>query len=270
MPVPGTAAPGPCKASAARVYGHWLGGRDSSAADRDLAARMTDPGQGGYPGLADLARENRRFILAAVQRLAGIDGISQYLDLGCGIPPGTAVHEVACGAIPGARVAYVDNDPIVLSHAARLAGDGIAVTGGDLADPEAVTGAAVRAGALDLSQPAAVLLGAVLHYWPAEAAREIVAGYAGLLAPRSAVVISLAFFGNGAMDELRRRLPSVRFFNHGPQAVASFFAAAGLGLAGGRVAPLEHWPMLAREPWQGERQAWIIGGIGFKRSPPRA
>src|ERR1035441_4886643 len=158
MPVPGTTAAGTCAPSAARVYDYLLGGRDNSAADRELAQRLADPARGGYAGLADLARQNRRFILAAVQRLAGIDGIGQFIDLGCGVSPGAPLHQVARGSVPGARVAYVDNDPIVISHMGRLARSRAKLTGGDLTDPEAVLADRRLRGVIAFRGPTAVLL----------------------------------------------------------------------------------------------------------------
>jgi len=262
----GETAAGTCAPSAARVYDYLLGGRDNSAADRELAQRLADPAQGGYAGLADLARQNRRFILAAVQRLAGIDGIGQFLDLGCGVCPGAPLHQVARGSVPGARVAYVDNDPIVISHMGRLARGGVAVTGGDLTDPEAVLTAVRKAGVIDLSRPAGVIFGAVLSLADAGTARTVVAGYAGALAPGSAIVISAAHFGDEALARrLESMCPAARWRNHSPADVESMFG--DLRLMRGLVADVQRWPML---PDGDERPARIIGGVGFKRPAPRA
>jgi S-adenosyl methyltransferase len=266
MGVPGTTAAGTCAPSAARVYDYLLGGRDNSAADRELAQRMADPEQGGYAGLADLARQNRRFILAAVQRLAGIDGFGQFLDLGCGVCPGAPLHQVARGSVPGARVAYVDNDPIVISHMGRLARGGVAVTGGDLTDPEAVLADRRLREVIDLGQPTAVILGASLSFADTGTAQAAVAGYMAALPEGSAAVISLASFDD---ETLAKRMEAMftasPWRNHSLRDVESMFG--GLRLMRGLVAGVRRWPML---PDGDERPARMIGGVGFKRPAPRA
>ena len=268
MAVPGRTgtAAATCAPSAARVYGYLLGGRDNSAADRELAARMTDPDQGGYAGLADLARQNRRFILAAVQRLAGIDGIGQFIDLGCGVSPGAPLHQVARGSVPGARVAYVDNDPIVLSHTGRLARSGVAVIGGDLTDPGAVLADRQMREVIDLSEPVAVIFGAVLSLTDTGTARAAVAGYMAAAAPGSAVVISAAHFGDGVLAQrLESMCPAARWRNHSPADVESMFGDPRL--MRGLVADVQRWPFA---PDGGDRPARVVGGVGFKRPAPRA
>lgn len=248
------------KPSAARIYNFWLGGYDNSAADRELADRMTDPAQGGYPGLRDLARENRRFVLAAVQRLAGIDGIAQFIDLGSGVPNSPSIHQVARSAIPDATVAFVDTDPLAVSHTGRLEGEGIAVLDGDLADPETVLADPALLKVVDLDGPVCVVFGAVLQYWPAEKARAIVAGYAEAMAPGSAAVISVVSFAdNQVMAGRRRMMPSPGFFNHDMDAVASFFG--DLRVMRGPVGDVQRWPFAADED---ERAARVIGGVRIK------
>jgi hypothetical protein len=266
MPVPGTTAAGTCAPSAARVYDYLLGGRDNSAADRELAQRLADPDRGGYPGLADLARQNRRFILAAVQRLAGIDGIGQFIDLGCGVSPGAPLHQVARGSVPGARVAYVDNDPIVISHMGRLARSSAAVIGGDLADPAAVLANRQLREVIDLGAPVAVIFGAVLSLMDSGTARAAVAGYMAALPEGSAAVISLASFDDEVLAKrLEAMFTASPWRNHSLRDVEAMFG--DLRLIRGQAGDLRHWPML---PDGEERPARAVGGVGFKRSSPRA
>jgi hypothetical protein len=114
--------------SIARVYDYWLGGTDNFEADRQEAERLLRV----YPGLDRLARENRLFLRRAVHWLATDCGIRQFLDIGSGLPTASNTHEVAQAAVPDSRVAYVDNDPMVVLHAAALLADGrdvIAVRG---------------------------------------------------------------------------------------------------------------------------------------------
>jgi hypothetical protein len=144
----------------ARVYNYWLGGKDHFAADRAAGdASMRD-----FPGIVSSARANRAFLVRAVRFLAAEAGISQFLDIGTGIPSANNTHEVAQGVNPRSRVVYVDNDPIVLTHArALLASHPDGATDyieADLHHPEQILREAARL--LDFSQPVAVMLLAVL------------------------------------------------------------------------------------------------------------
>jgi len=145
----------------ARVYDYWLGGKDHFAADRNLGDRIRE----AVPGIADGVRANRAFLARAVSELARA-GVDQFLDLGAGIPTSPNVHEIAQVVDPGARVLYVDNDPVVLANArALLAVDRtIRVVSGDLRDPASVLGHQAVLEHLDWDRPVAVLLVAVLHF----------------------------------------------------------------------------------------------------------
>ena len=100
----------------ARVYDYWLGGKDNFAADRELGERTLE----AYPNLVFSVRANRAFLARAVRFLAAEAGIRQFLDIGTGIPTANNTHEVAQRVAPECRIVYVDNDPIVLSHARAL------------------------------------------------------------------------------------------------------------------------------------------------------
>ena len=121
----------------ARIYNYWLGGKDHFAADRAEADRLVAL----YPPLPVLARENRAFLIEAAG-WAARQGIGQFIDLGAGLPASPSVHQAARAVLPAARVAYVDIDPVVLTHAAALlaTGDGVAAVDADLRDPAAVLG----------------------------------------------------------------------------------------------------------------------------------
>ncbi len=146
----------------ARIYDALLGGKDNYAADRMAARRLV----AAVPGAAHAARENRAFLARAVNFLAGEAGIRQFMDIGTGMPAGGHVHEIAQAVHPAARVAYVDNDPVVVAHAdALLAGTpAVAVVHADVRYPcHLMTLPALRA-LIDFDQPIAVLLVAVLHF----------------------------------------------------------------------------------------------------------
>src|SRR5215469_6736993 len=100
----------------ARVYDYFLGGKDNFAADREVARQALAVA----PSMRTAVRENRAFLGRVVRYLAAEAGITQFLDLGSGLPGVGNVHEVAQAVRPGARVVYVDNDPIVLAHGRAL------------------------------------------------------------------------------------------------------------------------------------------------------
>ena len=118
--------------SIARVYDYLLNGKDHFAADREVAERLLAVA----PLTADVTRENRQFLARAVTWAAN-QGISQFIDLGCGMPTVPNTHETALGITTGAHVAYVDNDAVVLSHLRALAAQGnpgVTVVDGDVRD----------------------------------------------------------------------------------------------------------------------------------------
>src|SRR5438876_5476308 len=139
----------------ARVYDYWLGGKDNFAADREAAERVLAVA----PGLRFRVRANRAFLARTVRFLATECDVRQFLDIGTGIPSGNNTHEVAQGAAPDSRIVYVDNDPIVLSHARALlasAPEGSTqYIDGDVRDTAAIVKSASRT--LDFSQPTALM-----------------------------------------------------------------------------------------------------------------
>ena len=179
----------PKRPNIARVYNYWLGGSDNYAADREQAEQASFQ---IYPGIADAVRANRQFVGRAVT-WAAREGIGQFIDLGAGLPASPSVHETARAVLPGAHVAYVDNDPVVISHARALLAtdDGVAAVPGDLRDPAAVLASEGLTEVIDIRRPACVILALVLHFSDAVTAREITAGYISALAPGSCVVLSV-------------------------------------------------------------------------------
>jgi hypothetical protein len=145
----------------ARVYDYWLGGKDNFAADREAAERVLAVS----PGLRWRIQANRRFLARAVRYLAEDAGIRQFLDIGTGIPSANNTHQVAQEAAPDARIVYVDNDPIVLSHARALLTSGprgaTQYVHGDAREPGPIIESAAET--LDFRQPVALMLIGVLH-----------------------------------------------------------------------------------------------------------
>ena len=148
----------------ARMYDYYIGGKNHFAADRELADAALAHWPSGRIGL----RENRRFLGRAVRYLAGEAGIRQFLDIGSGLPTTANVHEIAQGVDPSSRVAYVDNDPMVLAHARALltsAPEGrAAYTQADLRSPSDILSSPVVRSVIDFDQPVALMLVAVLHF----------------------------------------------------------------------------------------------------------
>jgi hypothetical protein len=149
----------------ARVYDYWLGGKDNFPADRALAEHIMQ----AIPTMRAMAQANRAFLVRAVRYLAGEAGIRQFLDIGTGIPTSPNVHEVAQAVAPDARVVYVDNDPIVLAHArALLKSQDVGETAfilADLRQPQAIVDHPTLGATLDLTEPVALLMVAVLMYF---------------------------------------------------------------------------------------------------------
>jgi hypothetical protein len=172
----------------ARVYDYWLGGKDNFAADRELGERTLE----AYPNLVFSVRANRAFLARTVRFLAAEAGIRQFLDIGTGIPTNDNTHEVAQGVAPESRIVYVDNDPIVLSHARALLTSkpegACAYIDADLRDPDKILASA--ADTLDFTKPVAVMLLAVLQFAPDDEAGAIVRRLMDACGPGSFATIS--------------------------------------------------------------------------------
>ncbi|MFI9329129.1 SAM-dependent methyltransferase [Kitasatospora sp. NPDC052868] len=174
----------------ARMYDYYLGGKDNFEADRKAAEAAI----AAYPALPLLARTNREFLGRAVEFVAG-RGIRQFIDIGTGIPAIGSTSEVAQRAAPDARVVYIDNDPIVATHArALLAGHPAGHTSvieADLRDPVSILEHPGLRASVDLGEPVALMLVAVLHFIRDEdGAQEIVRTLRDALAPGSALILS--------------------------------------------------------------------------------
>ncbi|MEY9934828.1 O-methyltransferase involved in polyketide biosynthesis [Catenulispora sp. GP43] len=148
----------------ARVYDYLLGGKDHFRTDRAAAELLLR----ANPYLRDACREQRDFLRRAVRHLAA-EGVSQFVDIGTGLPAAPTAHQIARAVQPAARVAYVDNDPIVLSHARVLltdGGPGTAFVEGDLREPEALLREPALRAVIDLGEPVAMVVTGLLHFLP--------------------------------------------------------------------------------------------------------
>jgi O-methyltransferase involved in polyketide biosynthesis len=172
----------------ARAYDYLLGGRANFSADRGLAGRLQDM----YPRTRTLLSLSRTFHATAAASLAG-SGVSQFIDVGCGLPTAPATHQAVLSACRDARVVYVDRDPAVVSHVAALLPAvrppaRVRVIEGDLAEPEALLWSLRPA--LDFTRPVCLVLGLVLQVLDPGTARAVVWVLTRELAPGSYVVVT--------------------------------------------------------------------------------
>ncbi len=154
-------------AHAARVYDYLLGGRANFKVDREVADLVYAAWPGGIDGVRADVRGSRALLGRVVQYFVRDAGITQFLDIGTGIPNQNNVHEVAQRETREARIVYVDKDPVVLAHAHQLLrGTDEGATRyiyGDLHDPQPILREAATT--LDFSRPTAVVLFGILHFF---------------------------------------------------------------------------------------------------------
>jgi hypothetical protein len=226
--------------------------------------------------LSDAAWENRRFLWRAVDYLARDRGIRQFIDVGSGLPTVRSTHEVAQEVNPDARVVYVDNDPIVLSHGqALLAKNGnTAIVSGDVRDPAGILGAPETGALINFSQPVAILFVALFHFiTEAGHARhvpgdpspaEIVAAFRDRAAPGSGLVMTHGTFDGVTPDEraliegLYEGATSPAVFRSREEIAALF---TGWSLVPPGVARPWAWPA---EDSVSPRTSILFGGVGIK------
>lgn len=189
----------------ARVWNYWLGGKDHYPADREAGEQV----RALLPGIVDIARADRAFLVRVVRYLAGGVGIRQFLDIGTGLPTANNTHEVAQHIAPECRVVYVDNDPLVLTHSRALLAStpegAVEYIDADLRDPGTILRAAART--LDLTQPTALmLLGIINHVMDTDEARRIVNRLLDALPSGSYLVLAhpTADIDGAAMNEAMR------------------------------------------------------------------
>ncbi len=242
----------------ARVYDYMLGGKDNFAADREMA----EVGLKVMPEMRESSRANRDFLVRAVRFLAEA-GITQFLDIGTGLPTSPNTHEVAQAVNPAARVVYVDNDPVVFLRAEALMADRdtTAVVRADLRDVDDVLSQAGKH--LDFAQPVGLLFVAVLHCVTDEDDPAGVAErYAAALAPGSYVVISHSTdeFApertHRASAEARQR--GATWIPRGRDAIAAMFG--GRELLDPGLVLVSRWRPDG-EPDANADRAWAYGGI---------
>ena len=226
----------PTKPNIARVWDYWLGGKDNFAADRELAEKLLAV----HPVSAQMARENRQFLGRAVRYVAA-RGIRQFIDVGAGLPTAVNTHDIARQADPQARVAYVDNDPIVISHARSLLArsPGVIAVPGDMRRPGAILADAGLTELIDLAEPACVIMSAILHFADAGTARDVAAAFAKAIVPGSYLIISVGSGNPSEGEKFTSAYTAARVYIHPPEDVLSFFG--GLELVPPGVVSVLSW-----------------------------
>jgi hypothetical protein len=256
------------EAHSARVWNYLLGGKDNFAADRaagDLVLKA-------FPGIAHVARVQRRFLARAVRYLAAEAGVTQFLDIGTGLPTANNTHQIAQQIAPHARIVYVDNDPLVLVHAEALLtsapGGVTSYIEADVRDTEEILGEA--AGTLDFSQPIALMMLGIMGQLPDSAGpsgrsgpRSIVTTLLDALPPGSYLALS---DGTDTNPELNQAIAAYNqnsassYHLRSPDRITGFFT--GLDLVPPGVVTTSRWRPDVRDADEEPRGVDAICGVG--------
>ncbi|WP_421109915.1 SAM-dependent methyltransferase [Streptomyces sp. NEAU-S77] len=252
----------------ARVYDYLMGGKTNYAPDRaagDASARA-------WPSLPTSMKQARHFMHRSVRHLVREHGMRQFLDIGTGIPTPPNLHEVAQEIAPDARVVYVDNDPIVLTHARHLmtstAEGRTEYIDADIRDLDSILGADELGNTLDLKQPVTLSLISIVHFvMDEDDPQGLVRRLMAELAPGSALAITI-FTGDTAPEEvagvgreynergiplqIRSKAEAERFFD-------------GLELLDPGVTLLHHWRPDATTEGVRDEEVAMYGGVALKR-----
>jgi len=249
----------------ARIWNYWLGGKDNYPVDRAAG----DQFGAVFPGIVDVTRASRQFLIRAVSYLAGEAQIRQFLDIGTGLPTADNTHEVAQRVAPESRIVYVDNDPVVLIHARALlfsSGEGrTAYVDADLQDPDKILDAAAET--LDFTRPIALMLmGIVGHVTDDDEARSIVKRLLDALASGSHLVLCDGTDTNPAgvaAQEQYNRSGAVPYRLRSPAQLTGFFD--GLELVEPGVVSVSQWRPHPADAVGGPPAAVdAFGGVGRK------
>lgn len=260
----------PNRASIARVYDAFLNGKDNYEIDREVLRKV----QQVAPEAQELATENRNFLIRACRFLAIQTGLTQYLDLGSGLPTAENTHQVVQRIEPESRVVYVDNDPVVLAHGRALLEENEQThfVAENIFNPRAVLDSEMVRKHLDLSQPIGLLQVGTLHHYegdredPAQIMRE----YIDALAPGSFVVISHFLDPENEHSAVARKMEEA--FRHSMMGSGTFRTQKeieelfdGLEMVTpGVTRCADWWPDGPRIKELNQVQHCIAGGVGRK------
>jgi O-methyltransferase involved in polyketide biosynthesis len=239
--------------SSARVWDYFLGGSHNFEVDR----RVAEQAIAFKPDMPELARQVRMFLHRAV-RTAAAAGIDQYIDIGAGVPTMGPVHETAREAVPGARVVYVDHDPVAVAHGRAMLADDpdAAFIQADARSPRAILDHPELRALIDFDRPVAVLLCGLLHFVAdADDPAALVATLGEAMAPGSYLIVQHASHDGQAGDIIKmlqmwnERSPEPMYWRTHAEIEALF---TGFTLLEPGVVPLPLW---RPEPEERERAA---------------
>ncbi|MDV6011215.1 SAM-dependent methyltransferase [Haloechinothrix sp. LS1_15] len=260
----------PTRASIARVYDAFLGGKDNYEIDRQVFEGV----KAKAPEAQELALDNRAFLIRVCRFLAGQAEMDQFLDCGSGLPTAENIHQVVQRLQPEARVVYIDNDPVVLAHGRALLeeNDRTHFSPADIYDPQAVLADEVVATHIDFTEPLAFLQLGTLHHFegPKNRPQEIMREYIDALPSGSYVAISHFLDPENEHSTVARKMEEV--FRHSPMGSGTFRTAAeiedlfcGLELVEpGVVKCAEWWPDGPRLKPLSQVSHCIAGGVAYK------
>ena len=252
----------------ARRYNYLLGGKDNFAADRASGDQLAEL----FPTVRIAAVENRRFLKRSVRFLAGECGIRQFLDIGTGLPTADNTHQVAQRVAPESRVVYVDNDPMVMVHARALLTStpegATSYLEDDLRFPDRILRRTELHNTIDLEQPVALMLVAVLHFiHDDEEVAGIIRRLTDALAPGSYVVFSgsTADFGDAALAEVYKDMVRAGKIDIWPRSKSEYENLfTGLELLDPGVVPVSEWRPDGETEIPPAADVQIFGGVARK------
>jgi S-adenosyl methyltransferase len=210
-----------------------------------------------------MARENRRFLGRAVGYVAAC-GVRQFIDVAAGLPTAVNTHDIARDVDPQARVAYVDNDPIVISHARSLLAKspGVIAVPGDMREPARILTDARLTELINLAEPACVILSGVLHFADPATARGVATAFARALVPGSYLIVSVGSGNPSEVENFTSAYTAARVYIHSRDEILGFFD--GLELVPPGVVSVRGWYGDRPAPDLKPRTATFLGGVARK------
>jgi hypothetical protein len=248
--------------STARLHDYALGGKDNFRVDRDKATELEKI----FPLAPVLAREGREFQARAVSYVAR-RGVTQFIDVGSGMPASPSTYEVASLAGPAARVAYVDNDPVVISHTTALLADPGRVTAvaGDARCPRDIMASPALTALIDTTSPFGLILAMILNFIEPGEAATIVAAFRDRMPAGSYLIVSIGINNDApdvAQDWIAAYRAAARVHEHSRAQIEGYFT--GLEMVEPGLTEARNWRPAQPPADQAARPADALAGVGRK------
>lgn len=258
-----TSVPEASKASSARIYDYFLGGRFNYEVDREAAREFL----AALPTARASARATRGLVLRAARFMAE-QGIDQIVDVGAGIPTTPNVHEIVHSVQPKARVVYVDNDPIAIAYGQALRDeDGVITVEGDLRAPASFLNNPDVRDMIDFSRPVGVLTVAVWHFIPDEYLASAQTELCSALTPGSYLALSHACTENLTPAQIRAGEALYKRTTNPVKARSREQIATlldGFDIVEPGLVPLHEWRPREGDPYP-EESPEAFAGVGIRR-----